>query len=488
MGFAVGRRAGTILMRLLWIFALAGCTFEWNSGAPPYPLTGEVPALDSFEKLNNVPAARASIVTGVDGAPWALFCEFWTGNISGSGNARNCKRYHLHALGGTSVPPCAPRCTEAAHTDELLDADAFAVRQKAIFLLRDAADGNSRTVVLHRYGDANDVAFVMPPGRAALVPDDEADVFVYWITEPPATHYDVFRRDRKYQLTLPVPSGANVMNPGTFDLLLTRDGSALVVADPATGLTVYSTLDGSSMLLSPTAPTLFFIDDVNAAVVTAGDDGLRSIPLAGGPATVLSEKIGDTLQVIGEDVFWPDSAGLFWVRLDGSVPPTLIAAGGARILATTPDGQVVYSRDSAIRYARGAGDGWIGDWRFMERGKSVQFAPDGKRLYFLEHAATVGDFGDLTSADLGGLPQLLSINVHNFAVTGDGRVLAIENAVFAGAWNRLVVIDENANTKKWVVPSAADFVMVPGGDQMLVDVVSGASGYDILRVPVTKVP
>jgi hypothetical protein len=475
-------------MRIGWILLCASCTFEWNSGAPPYPLTGEAPALDSFEKLNNVPAARTTILTGVDGAPWAAFCEFWTGNLTGGGSARQCKRYHLHALGGASVPACAPRCSAAAHTDELLDADAFSIHDKAIFLLRDADDGLSRTVVMHRPGDGNDVAFVMPPGRALVYPDDDADVFVYWITEPPAMQYTVFRRDRKYQLTLPVPTGADIRNPGTFDFLLTKDGNTLVVADPATGLTAYSTLDGSSRLLRPTAPTVFFIDDVNAAVVTAGDDGLRSIPLAGGPENVLAGHIGDTLQVVGEDVFWPDSGGLFWVRLDGSVPPTLIAAGGARLLATSPDGQVVYSRDDALRYTRGAGDGWIGDWRFMERGRTVRFAPDGKRVYFLEHAATVGDFGDLTSADLGGLPRLLSINVHNYAVLADGRVLALENAVLVGVWNRLVVFDEAAGTKKWVVPAAADFVMTPAGDQMLVDVVSGASGYDILRVPITKVP
>jgi hypothetical protein len=34
-----------------------------------------------------------------------------------------------------------------------------------------------------------------------------------------------------------------------------------------------------------------------------------------------------------------------------------------------------------------------------------------------------------------------------------------------------------------VVPSATDFLIAPGGQELIVDVVSGASGFDILRVP-----
>src|SRR5689334_11358921 len=102
MGAALGGRARTILMRALALVLLASCTFEWNSGAPPFPLEGDPPALTSFEKLNRQPAARATLMKGIGGEPWAAFCEFWTGNISGQGVARQCKEMHLHAL---AAPP-----------------------------------------------------------------------------------------------------------------------------------------------------------------------------------------------------------------------------------------------------------------------------------------------------------------------------------------------------------------------------------------------
>src|SRR5207245_9125260 len=95
----------------------------------------------------------------------------------------------------------------------------------------------------------------------------------------------------------------------------------------------------------------------------------------------------------------------------------------------------------------------------------------------------VGGYGCLTSVLApGGAPTLLGMNVHSFNELPDGRVLAIENAVYAGTWNRLVVIDEAAATKRWVVPQAADFLLVPGSQEIVADIVTGASGYDIVRV------
>ena len=83
----------------------------------------------------------------------------------------------------------------------------------------------------------------------------------------------------------------------------------------------------------------------------------------------------------------------------------------------------------------------------------------------------------------GGAPLSLGLNVHSYAELPDGRVLAIENHAQAGVWNRLVVIDEALLTKKWVVPSAAEFFLVPDRSEIVADVISGASGYDIYRVP-----
>lgn len=487
MGFAVGGRAGAILMRRALVLVLvASCTFEWNSGAPPFPLSGEPPPLTSFEKLNTTPAARATIMHGPDGQPWAVFCEFWSGNISGSGVARQCKRLHLHSLAAATPPACYPKCAAAGLTDQLIDGDTLLTHPQAIYAIKEDTTANTRTLTMLRPGEPTGPSFVMPGGQALVYENDPiADVFVYWVLDPSTTHFDVFRRDKRYQLTLPIPAGVDPMRPGAqfeFDFLLTKDGGTLVVRDMSGQMTAYSTLDGSSRPLGM-RPQDFRIDDLHGAVLTIGDDGLREVPLAGGPDVVLAPQKVDptTLQISGNDAFYSDAMGVWWLTLDGMTPPTLIGPGGARWLATAPDGEFVYSRDSATRYTGGAGDGWIGNWRFMERGRNIRFNAAGDRIYFLEHAATIGNYGDLHS--VGNDDVLLATNVHAYAVLDDGRVVAVENAVYAGAWNRLVVINQAEGIKRWVVPSAADFVMVPGGKDMIVDVVSGASGYDILRVP-----
>jgi hypothetical protein len=105
----------------------------------------------------------------------------------------------------------------------------------------------------------------------------------------------------------------------------------------------------------------------------------------------------------------------------------------------------LYSRDPLERYVDGAGDGWLGAWNFMQRGRLVHWSQDGTRIRFLEHAATIGTYGDLTSVVVpSAAPLTLGLNVHAFDEIADHRVIAIENAVYVGTWNRLVVIDETA--------------------------------------------
>jgi hypothetical protein len=164
-----------------------------------------------------------------------------------------------------------------------------------------------------------------------------------------------------------------------------------------------------------------------------------------------------------------------------------VQPGAARLLTQGPNGEITFSKDPRNRYAGNAGDGWVGDWRFMERGRFARWSGDGARIHFLEHAATVGTYGDLTSVSVpGGAPRTLAINAHEYDELPDHRILAVENAVYAGAWNRLVVIDEAADTKHWVVPSAVDFFLVNNGSELVADVVSGASGFDVVRVPAPK--
>jgi hypothetical protein len=469
------------LALLLSLFA-GGCIYEWNDQQPAFTLGGAPLPASSFDKINAAPAGRFALMSGPDGASWAAFCEFWSLGES-AGNVRNCKRLRLVRVDG-------------AADDELIDADGFSLHGEELFVMRDdtKAMPMTRTVTMHRPGDpaALDVAFTMPAGRALLYANDDgaADVFVYWVLDKDTTRYGIFRRDRAYQRNLALPDGIDVSQPEAqrhFDFLLTREGDTLVARTPDGQMTAYDTRDAGAVALGM-RPETFFIDNQHRAVLTVGDDGLRAVPLTGGPDVVLSSLDVDatTLWLDGDRIFFAAAGGLWRAPLigGGSAPAVEVQPGAARLLALGPRGELVYSRDPVSRYAGGAGDGWLGDRRFMERGRLLRWSGDGTRLRFLEHAATLGTYGDLTSVAVAdGMARVLGINVHNYDELPDGRVLAIENAVYAGTWNRLVVIDEATGEKRWVAAAAADFSRVPDGPQVLIDAVSGASGVDILRLP-----
>ena len=472
---------------------VSGCIAKWDTSAPGIALDGPVPTSASLPRLNVMPAGSASLLRGNDGAPWTGFCEFSSSSPLAKRNT--CKRMHLVRLDG-------------AAGDEVIEADDFAVRYTALYVGRDTPSGASldpplaRTLTIHRPGDApaTDVTISVPVGKALLYINDggDDDVFVYWILAPSTTHFDLYRRDGKHHRQLPVPAGVDPVHPQSstgFDFLLTSDGSALVLREPGGTMTAYSTLADTAVALGPRPPD-FLLDDPRRAVLTVGADGFRSFPLAGatdgdvlGHDRVLDPSGFDpaTLRIQGgADAYFARGGDLFVVPLDGSAAAKVAQSGAARLLAVGPAGQIVSSHDLADRFAGGAGDGWLGDWNFMERGRKLAFSGDGARIRFLEHAATLGTVGDLTSVEIaspGAAPLTLGLNVHAFDELADGRVLAIENRVAAGEWNRLVVIDEQALTKKWVVPSATDFLLTPDHRGIIADVITGASGYDIVRAP-----
>ena len=460
--------------------ALGACTFNWSGGDGGLPLVGSEPPLSSFTRLNAVTSGRASLLTGPDGASWAALCEFWT---MGSGNnGRGCQRMHLVRLG---APDEAPR-------EETIDADSFALHGAELYEIRDDAAGLVRTVTMHRPGDAavDDVAFSLPAGRAAFFANDAgaSDVFLYWLRAAETIEWVVCRRDRRYQRRVPLPPGSDPTGDDdarTPKIVLTADGGTIVVRGPDGVMVADSTLDEGTVALGP-RPADFFIDEPRAAAVAFGEGGATSVALDGsGDRLLTADPIARVSVAVDDDVFYyATPAGLSSVPLDGSRPARLEQPGAARLRAVGRGGELAYGLDPADRYAGGAGDGWIGGWRFMERGRQLRFSADGARLHFLEHAATLGTYGDLTTATSPAAPpRTLAINVHRWDELPDGRLLAIENAVVGGAWNRLVVIDEVAGERRWLVPTATEFLLVPGSRDLLVDVVSGATGYDVLRVP-----
>jgi hypothetical protein len=426
---------------------------------------------------------RATLVTGPDGAPWTIFCEPPADPPAtlptAPSTTRACKRARLVRL---ADPPA----------EELRSADGFSIHARTIFEMHDDANRMIRTVTMHRPGDpaSEDVSFDMAPGRALLYANDDGadDVFVYWVLAAATTHFDVFRRDQRHQLTFPIPDGIDPQHPGDqsgFDFLLTSDGGTLIVREPDSTLTAYSTTDDTSVALGDREPD-YYVDNARAAVLTVGASGLRSVPLDGSPERVLApDAIDPATLALGSDDAWWSNGNLYTVPLDGSTPPVVVQADADRLLALGPKGQILYSRDPADRYVQGAGDGWLAAWRFMDRGLFPTFNADGTRLHWLEHAATDGGYGDLRSVPVaGGTPLVLGLNVHEWAELDDGRVLAVENHVQTAIWNRLVIVDEQAQVKRWVVPSATDFFLVPGGSELIADVVTGEQTFDIVRVKV----
>ena len=160
---------------------------------------------------------------------------------------------------------------------------------------------------------------------------------------------------------------------------------------------------------------------------------------------------------------------------------------GRQLLLVGPDEQLVYSTDPQGRWANNASDGWLGDWQFMKRGRSVGFSFSGKRLRWLEGAATLNGSGDLLSAaGPGEEPLRLARNVTRYGELSDGRVLALSNAAFWGTQNRIIVIDEQTRTAAWVADSASAFMYVPGSRDLLVFLTTGGTSFDLVRVTIPR--
>jgi hypothetical protein len=449
---------------------LSACTFEWNGQSSPFPLSGAEPSVGSYDKLNASLAGRASLLTGLDGTPWAAFCEFW--NAGGGNNAGACKKEHLVELGGM-------------RREEFIEADSFALHNTEVYAIHDVNDSHD-TVTLHYPGDAitNDNTFIVPAGSGTItVAAANADSFTYSVVDSTTMQPSFVWFNRA--------DGAGPRGEASTIPALTRilaDGSAVVTADTSGILTVYGDDHEQSFVLNGPVATQDFalIDDIHRAVITLCA-GICSTTLADSSLTVLSDAMPDptTISIHNDQLYYVDDGSLWQVPLDASKPPSIAAQTAARLLSVGPQNQLLYSHDDALKYSGGAGDGYIGATQVMERGRVIRWSTDDERIFYLEHAATLGTYGDLTSfVQPNGPATTLSINAHSYAELPDHRVLAIEDAVYRGSWNRLVVIDEAAGTKHWVAPSVAEFSLTPDGSTVVADVVSGASGYDIYRIPI----
>jgi hypothetical protein len=461
---------------ILCLLGLAGCTFTWNAGEPALPLSGSPPSLSSLTRLSTVPSSRATLMLGADGAPWAAFCEFATDGTGGNG--RGCRRMRLRRL--DDVPG-----------DESIEADGFQLHYTELYVIHEDPDTVTRAITLHHPGAAasDDVTFQLPGGRASYGSTGDPSVFFYWALETVPPTWTTHRRDLSYERNIPIPpeiDPTGMTHANDIAIALDPGGTRLVLHSWNGTMTIFSTVDEATFPIGQTAPDFVFDED-HGAVVTYGTDGVRSIPLDGSLDKYLSNDKVDqsSVGITATDFLYGSPSGVWRVSLDGSTAPVLIQAGAARARAVSQAGAVAYGYDASTLYTGAAGDGWLDGWQFMERGRGLRFSADGKRLHFLEHAATLGTYGDLTTAtDRATANRLLGINVHAYDELPDGRLVAIENAIERGTWNRLVLIDEAHGDKRWLAPSTAEMFVVPGGHAVLANVVADGDLYDIYLAPV----
>jgi hypothetical protein len=250
--------------------------------------------------------------------------------------------------------------------------------------------------------------------------------------------------------------------------------------------------------LQPRRIFLYEPTSTTRRVVTCSASGVAVVPLqatAENPALQLdtdpcASEIFTAVRIKNSDgssevdVYYEIGGQLRRVPLNGSRPPeAALDRQVERVLAIYDPSLIIYSQDPGNRYIYGVGDGWIGDWRFMDRGRAASLSFDKTKIRFLEDAAQPGGIGQLSMAPIGGDIKRLAINVYQYDELDDGRVLAAANHAFRGTQNRIIVIDEKAGQAQWVVDQASTYDFIPDSTDILADIVTGASSYDLVRVP-----
>jgi hypothetical protein len=166
--------------------------------------------------------------------------------------------------------------------------------------------------------------------------------------------------------------------------------------------------------------------------------------------------------------FRADARGpILGVPLDGSARARIASTEEARLL-TARGAVAVTTTTAGDVYRGGAGDGWIGERRIMQRGRALGFTADGTALLWLENAANDSATGALRHAPVDGDARTLDRNVLRWAALADGRILAAANRAQVGAHNRIDLIDLRAGVRRPLAVAASDFVFSPEDETLLV--------------------
>lgn len=461
--------------------SLAGCSYTFNSDAAEVPLIGDPIPPSTYPKLNidGAPISDLYVLKGADDVQWAVMLVAQASallpppfNTPSRGVAR------LTALDGTD-------------RTEVITADQLLFGPKQIYLLDLPADGSATRLRLRVPGDSGGRELMMPPGPPILISSSSDAAFVYMVSKKDTTDYLVLRSDGSFQRRLPLPAGADIEHLfDTFRLFFDPSGDTLFSRDAEGHVVAHSTHAEEDVELGVVDSGIIF-DSSRSTLIACGGSGLRRIPVDGSPPATLdagpcqSDVLGD---VAGTVVYHRDD-GIYQIPELGGSPASLLQEPFGQVFTVasnlTMPSPIIYSLDSSVTYGSGIGDGWLGDWRFMNRGRRPGWSSDYRRVRWLENAARSDGSGDFMSAAIpGGEPLLLARNVRQYSEPVPGKVLAISNAAGKGAYNRLIVISETDRVAHWMVDSARQYTRIPGTSEVLVQIVNGQIGYDICRVPI----
>ena len=455
----------------------SGCAFTIDDNPSPLPLVGAPPPLGT--PFNKAPVKSSYVVAGRDHAYWLAVQE-----------VPNTLR--LVRLS----PPATEEVTYLAGASRLLSTwRAF------YFLDEDPSDKHPTQQTHLTIRSAGQTTppdqLLLPPGPTQLISGGNDDIFAHWSENPDKTVEEttlfISRRDGSFSRQLPLPTDpkdAGVTSSLRSQMGFSGDAKLFYTHEANHHLVAHSTIAEIDTDLGVIQDS-YVSDESRRNFLDWGPKGLRQVSSTNTGIHVLDPTPGQVVGYKGASVLYAVGSQLLAVPLDPGGDISVVFDGPiGQLYGFAPDGTIVFSHDPPDRYVQASGDGWLGTQKFMERGGDPTFSADGKRLRWLDHTALPSGVGDLLSAPLTalGAPLLLARNVRQYNDLGDGRVLVADNQPFVGVQNRVIIVDEITRQASWVAAGGRRYRGIPGSTDLLVDVVTGVVGYDIIRVPLPPDP
>jgi hypothetical protein len=384
-------------------------------------------------------------------------------------------------------------------TVETWSADQILPGGSMLYLLNRPSDGKGAVqLTLRRPGVGDPIGnFALPPGDGLLLAAANDTAFAYIPAKGDKGTFLLRRSDGSFARELPLPAGVDAKLP--FDkgrFYFEPRGEFFFSQDAESKLVAHSTMSNTDRPLG-TFDRDVILDSRTRTLYFCGMRGLVRLSIASPtPQTLDGSPCNPSILRLS-------SGSILYLRQDGlreisesGVARLLVPAPIGQLLAVGPNGSLVYSSDPPLTYGAGIGDGWIGDWRFMNRGRRPTYSIDAAdpanadraRIRWQENAARSDNSGELMSARLAARdserPLLLAKNVRQWLEVRPGRLYTIANAAGRGVYNRMIVIDEDKREAQWVIDSARDFLRVPGQNVIIALVVHGQIGFDVYRVPI----